>query len=113
MGGIIGIPDQFLFGDDFLVCPLLDASSRRSVYLPEGAWVDFWSGEQLVGPDLLPEQEWPLERLPLFMRAGSAVEFAEPVQHTDQLPQARRFQIRFDEHYPGFAGSELAGYVRL
>jgi alpha-D-xyloside xylohydrolase len=107
------IADQFLFGNDFLVCPVLDGSSRRSAYLPPGEWVDFWSGEKYSGPWLLPEQEWPLERLPLFVRAGSAVEFAEPVQHTGLLPQARRFVIKFNEHYSGFAGSELARYIQL
>jgi alpha-D-xyloside xylohydrolase len=107
------IADQYLFGDDFLVCPVLSPDPVRPVYLPEGEWVDFWSGEKMVGPLRLEAVRSPLSRLPLYVRAGSAVEFAEPVEHTGQLPAARRFSVRFDGEYPGFNGSEVARYIEL
>lgn len=107
------LADQYLFGDAFLVCPVLDPSGVRAVYLPEGEWVDFWSGEALVGPRLLGGVASPLERLPLYLRRGSRVTFAEAVINTRQLPQARRVTLRFDEGYGGFARSPLADWIAL
>jgi alpha-glucosidase/alpha-D-xyloside xylohydrolase len=42
--------DQYLWGRDVLVAPVVEegATSRR-VYLPRGAWYDFWSGDRLEG----------------------------------------------------------------
>lgn len=39
---------QYLYGEDLLVAPILKARARkRRVWLPEGLWVDFWSGQEL------------------------------------------------------------------
>lgn len=107
------VSDQYLFGDAFLVCPVMTPSGTRDVYLPEGAWVDFWTGALLEGPRWLRGVESPLSTLPLYVRHGARVEFAEPVCCTDQLPEARRFTIAFDEEYAGFGASELARHVHL
>jgi alpha-glucosidase (family GH31 glycosyl hydrolase) len=92
---------------------VLDASGTRDVYLPEAKWVDFWSGRVVTGPDRLKEVKSPLSRLPLYVRYGARVEFAEPVQYTDLLAKARRFSIVFDDGYPGFDKSELKSVVDL
>lgn len=105
--------DEYLFGDAFLVCPGLDVSGVRSVYLPEGQWVDFWSGEMFAGPRHFHDILSPLARLPLYVRYGSQVRFAEPVQNTRLLPQAPRVTIRFDETYPGFDSSLLKRWIDL
>ena len=43
--------DEFLLGRDILVAPLLEENSAsRRVYLPEGEWRDFFTGEAHVGP---------------------------------------------------------------
>jgi alpha-D-xyloside xylohydrolase len=107
------ITDEYLFGDSFLVCPVLDASGISSVYLPEGQWVDFWSGETLTGPLRLPAIHSPLARLPLYVRYGSEVTFAEPVQNTRLFPDAPRVVIRFDESYRGFESSLLKQWIHL
>ncbi len=39
------IEDQYMFGDAFMVAPILDAGTERSVYLPEGEWIDLNTGE--------------------------------------------------------------------
>jgi alpha-D-xyloside xylohydrolase len=101
------ITDEYLFGDAFLVCPVLSETQERDVYLPEGEWVDFWGGRSLKGPLHLHQVPAPLSRIPLYVRRGRRVEFADPVQHTGQLPQARRFSIWFDEEYPGYPASDL------
>ncbi len=74
--------DQFLFGPDLLVAPSLKpGQNHRLVYLPEGEWQDFWSGESYQGPLYLPVPT-PFDRVPLFQRAGSALPFTEAEAHT-------------------------------
>jgi len=107
------VSDEYMLGDSFLVCPVLDASGTRDVYLPEAKWVDFWSGRVVTGPERLKEVKSPLSRLPLYVRYGARIEFAEPVQYTDLLVKARRFSILFDDSYPGFEKSELKSVVNL
>jgi alpha-glucosidase len=77
--------DEFLFGDDLLVAPVLrPGAQQRDVYLPQGEWYDFWTGARHSGGRNLT-QKVTLESLPLFVRAGAFV-FRQPVvQHTGQM----------------------------
>jgi alpha-D-xyloside xylohydrolase len=69
------IADQFLLGDDLLVAPVVvEGATEREVYLPGGArWLDAWSGTPLRGGQRLISSA-PLERIPVYVRAGGAVE---------------------------------------
>jgi alpha-glucosidase len=72
---------EFLWGDDLLVAPVTRESARRwPVYLPRGAWYDFWTGERYEGPGAV-SVEAPIERLPLFVRGGAIVPLGPVVQH--------------------------------
>ena len=79
-----GLQDQFLCGDALLVAPICDpgATSRR-VYLPDGDWFDFWSDATHSGPAevVVPG---PLDRCPLFVRAGTVLPMWPLVQHTGE-----------------------------
>ena len=63
------IDDQFLFGPDLLVAPVLQQGAlHRQVYLPAGAtWTDAWTGAIHQGGQGL-EVEAPLEKIPLFLK---------------------------------------------
>ena len=64
------IDDEYLFGDDFLVAPILDNKYSRKVYLPEGNWKDLNTGEiHNVGKDgkTIPCTA-TLAQMPLFVR---------------------------------------------
>src|ERR1022692_2389256 len=63
--------DEYLWGRSMLVAPVVEkrATSRR-VYLPRGAWYDFWTGERLEGGREISRQV-DLETIPLYLRAGS------------------------------------------
>ncbi len=43
------VEDQYLFGQDILVAPLLEESSGRDVYLPPGTWIDYQTGAVYAG----------------------------------------------------------------
>jgi alpha-glucosidase (family GH31 glycosyl hydrolase) len=81
-----GLGSQFLWGDDLLVAPVTrEGATAWPVYLPAGAWYDFWSGARHEGPGGL-SVEAPLDRLPLFVRAGAIVPMGPVVQHTEERP---------------------------
>lgn len=63
--------DQYMFGPDILVAPVLPGTTRREVTMPAGRWVDFWNGNVVNGPRRLTT-EAPLNRIPLYLR-GSAL----------------------------------------
>jgi len=65
------IGDQFMFGPAFLVNPVTEpAATTRPVYLPGAKWYDFWTGSVIDGGRTINAMS-PLERMPLYVRAGS------------------------------------------
>jgi alpha-D-xyloside xylohydrolase len=62
------IDDQYFFGPDLLVAPITDPMDVRGVYLPEGNWIDVWTGESKIGPTQFLHTA-PLHRIPVFARA--------------------------------------------
>ncbi|MFC4102650.1 glycoside hydrolase family 31 protein [Paenibacillus xanthanilyticus] len=65
--------DQFLVGQHLLVAPILRPSTEyRTVYLPAGEWIDFWSGERFEGGQHVMAHA-PLERMPIYVRAGAVI----------------------------------------
>jgi alpha-glucosidase (family GH31 glycosyl hydrolase) len=65
---------QFLCGESFLVAPVYqDEAVRDGIYLPAGTWIDYWTGERHHGPERLHGYPAPLDRLPLFVKAGSII----------------------------------------
>ncbi|HEY4662018.1 MAG TPA: TIM-barrel domain-containing protein [Terriglobales bacterium] len=81
------IGDQFMFGPSILVNPVLkENSTHRSVYLPESkVWYDFWTGASEEGSREV-DAEASLERIPLFVRAGSLIPLGPEVEYADQKP---------------------------
>src|SRR5262245_58779391 len=75
---------EYLWGDDLLVAPVTrEGATAWPVYLPEGVWFDFWTGAPYEGPAGITV-EAPLDRLPLFVRAGAIVPLGPVVQHTGE-----------------------------
>jgi alpha-D-xyloside xylohydrolase len=68
---------EYRLGPDLLVAPMTDPSGARAVYLPEGDWVDWWTGEVLRGRRFVLARQ-PLERIPLFVRRGAVIPTVEP-----------------------------------
>ncbi|MGY2709806.1 alpha-glucosidase [Thermostichus sp. OS-CIW-39] len=91
------ISDQAMLGSALLAAPVVRPGVRcRAVYLPQGTWFDWWTGQAHTGPRyiLVPA---PLEQLPLFVRGGSVLPLAPPCPSTAHL---RRDQPHL-KLYPG------------
>jgi alpha-D-xyloside xylohydrolase len=82
---VAAIGDQFMFGPAILVNPVTEeGATSRSLYLPPAsAWYDFWSGEKPAGGRRI-EAEAPLDRIPLYVRAGSILPVGPEVEYADQ-----------------------------
>jgi len=67
------VDDQYLFGRDLLVAPVTTAGcTARQIYLPEGDWYDWHTGEVHAGSHFVVAQT-PMERIPVYARAGALV----------------------------------------
>ncbi|MBQ9785133.1 MAG: glycoside hydrolase family 31 protein [Clostridia bacterium] len=66
---VYDIQDQYMFGDAFMIAPVLTDAYSRNIYLPEGEWVDLMTGEEYtVGKDgmWLNDYQVSLADLPVF-----------------------------------------------
>jgi alpha-glucosidase len=67
------LDDQYLFGTDLLVAPVTEPGmTSRQVYLPAGDWYD-WHTDELVHGTRFVIAATPMDRIPLYARAGAAI----------------------------------------
>lgn len=78
------IDDQFMSGRSILVAPVMREDNRRTFYLPEGVWYDFFSKEPVDGRQWI-SRDCPLDRIPIWLRGGSVIPFGPVVQSTSEL----------------------------
>jgi alpha-glucosidase (family GH31 glycosyl hydrolase) len=95
--------DQYLWGRGVLVAPVCEpGATSRTVYLPRGAWYDFWTNERVEGGGAI-ERAVDLETLPLYAAAGTILPLAPVRQFTGQsVNEPLSISI-----YPGHDGSFL------
>jgi alpha-D-xyloside xylohydrolase len=80
------IGDEFMYGPAFLVNPVTEpGATTRRVYLPGARWYDFWTGRSLDG-GMEINADAPLDRLPLYIRAGSIVPLGPEVEWSTEKP---------------------------
>ena len=95
------VGDQFMFGPSVLVNPVLELAARsRRLYLPHARWYDFWTGRSDDGGRTI-DAEAPLERIPLFVRAGAILPLGPDVEWATERP-ADPLEVRV---YRGADGS--------
>ncbi|MBE0651774.1 MAG: glycoside hydrolase family 31 protein [Bacteroidales bacterium] len=64
---------EYLFGNEILVAPVYqNGAMSRTVYLPEGNWINYWTGEKLKGNSEYTVSA-PLEKMPLFVKQGAVI----------------------------------------
>ncbi len=74
---------QYLLGPDILVRPVWEERVEAvDVLLPEGVWVDAWSGEAHAGPTSVTV-DVPLHVIPVFTREGSSIELDDLSERWD------------------------------
>lgn len=99
------IDDEYYFGDDFLVAPVMSSDNCRDIYLPEGEWVEFFTGDRFSVSDggrWLKDIETPLDRMPVFVRKGAVIPvYPEDVDSTDDMDMSKVENIIIDDNFKG------------
>lgn len=87
------IDDQYFFGSDILVAPMMDNTGARNVYLPEGKWVDYQnrkvysSGWNTIAPEEIP--------CVILVRKGSVIPHVPVAQSTDQIDWSKVYNVKY------------------
>ncbi|MGY6561052.1 MAG: TIM-barrel domain-containing protein, partial [Luteibaculaceae bacterium] len=75
--------NQFLVGNEFLICPVEPSHDLHKVYLPEGStWVDFFNDATVSAGEQVLETK--IDKLPVFVKQGAVILMQEAVQYTTQ-----------------------------
>lgn len=79
---LAALSEQYMFGPDLLVAPVLNEDTFKIISFPSGVWTSLWDGKAVTGPAKL-KIDAPLDTIPVYLRPGAAV----PVR----LSQAMKF----------------------
>jgi len=78
--------DQVLLGASLMAAPVYRPGVKyRVVYLPEGTWYDWWTQERYQGGTHILAHA-PLERMPLYVKAGGIIPLQPVMQYVDEQP---------------------------
>ncbi len=78
--------DQLLLGPNLMAAPIYRPGvEHRVVYLPEGTWYDWWTGDRHEGPTHIMAHA-PLETMPLYVKAGAVIPLGPVMQHVGERP---------------------------
>ena len=95
---------QYMYGPYFLVAPIyqetaMDAQGndiRNNIYLPEGTWYDWFTGETYEGGRIINNFDAPLWKLPVFVKGGAIIPTTKPNNNVKGIDKA----LRMYEIYP-------------
>lgn len=93
--GVWQIEDEYMFGKDFLVAPLLTQTRKRSVYLPAGQeWVNYQSGKTYAPGwhSLTPEGE--LDCI-IMVRKGAEIPTVKPALSTSRIDKSTLKTVKY------------------
>lgn len=93
--GVWQIEDEYMFGKDFLVAPLLTQTKKRSVYLPAGQeWVNYQSGKTYAPGwhSLTPEGE--LDCI-IMVRKGAEIPTVKPALSTSRIDKSTLKTVKY------------------
>ena len=97
------IDDEYYFGNDFLVCPVMNDKNKRDIYLPEGEWINFFTGEKMEGGKWYYDMESPLELMPVFVHPDTIIKmYPEDVDCTDDMDFTKIIYLEITNYFKGY-----------
>lgn len=110
LGESYEVPDEFRFGTELVVAPVVDPMDKASMrgkadaWLPQGDWFDFFDGRRYVAADPAGRRlaVWrTIDRIPVFAKAGGIVPMqSDPLSDMTVNPRALDVVV-----FPGADGS--------
>lgn len=77
------VEDEYMFGSQMLVAPLMESGTERTVYLPKGKWIDYQTGKVYEGGyQTIEAGEIPAV---ILVRDGSLIPHVPLAQRTDEI----------------------------
>lgn len=95
---------QYMYGPYMLVAPIYQETAmdkegndiRNGIYLPQGTWIDYFSGDKYNGGCIINNFDAPLWKLPVFIKAGAIIPTTEPHNNVSEIDNS----LRMYELYP-------------
>ncbi|WP_288132479.1 TIM-barrel domain-containing protein [Microbulbifer sp.] len=97
--------EAYLWGNDFLVAPVMDESDQVTVELPGGTWFDYWNDNQYAGD--IARVDVSLKTIPVLVRAGAFIPTVGDMKNTREYSSK---ELRLD-YYAHDSVDRSAGYV--
>lgn len=105
---------QFLFGKYFLIAPIYqntkaDAQGndvRNGIYLPEGIWYDYFTGQKYTGNRIINSYQAPIWKLPIFVKEGAIIPMNNPHNNPTEIDKS----LIIIEIYPSKRKTEFMLY---
>ena len=97
---------QYMYGDAFLVAPVYQNTAadaegndrRDGIYLPQGTWVDYFTGDRYEGGRILNDFDAPLWKLPVLVKADAIIPMANPNNNPSQIRKDLRIYEIYAQH---------------
>lgn len=82
------ISDEYMLGSFVLVAPVIAPGKEvREVYLPDGDWYDYYTGEKYSGGRYILADA-PLDKVPVFIKAGAIIPVADgEIRSTEDITE--------------------------
>lgn len=101
---------QYMYGPWFLVAPVYRATSsdehggdvRDGIYLPEGQWIDYFTGDMYEGECVINDFDTPLWKLPVFVRNGAIIPMTNPNNNVSEIDQSHRIYEIYPHGFTSF-----------
>ncbi|MDY9917668.1 MULTISPECIES: TIM-barrel domain-containing protein [Proteiniphilum] len=104
----VKVEDQFLFGEELLVAPVLRKGERvKRLYLPEGEWIDFNDKKTVYLGGQQIAYRAPLNVIPLFVKKGSIIPMMPVMQYIHEKKDYPLFIHIFPNYEDEVAEFEL------
>ena len=88
----VDVWETYLYGPNLLVRPVWRPGEERvTVHIPDGTWVDAWTGQAVDGPRVT-EVEVPLYVIPIYVREGSDVDLGDLAARWERAQARARFR---------------------
>ncbi|MBN2165921.1 MAG: alpha-xylosidase [Marinilabiliaceae bacterium] len=91
------ISDQYYFGDDFMVAPVINSENKRDVYLPEGSWINLFDGSEAEGSKWLYDYETAIDEMPVWVKKDAIIPiYPDHVNCTNDMDMNKVVNLKID-----------------
>lgn len=112
---------QYMYGPYILVAPIYQNTAmdeqgndiRNNIYLPEGTWYDWFTGETYEGGRIINNFDAPLWKLPVFVKAGAIIPMTNPNNNVKYIDKALRIYELYPQGYSAFTEYDDDGVTEL